>query len=202
MKACAFTVTSYVDSRLGRVLHLQAFVSVVCVHSCVSCQWLAPSSLCPVFVVGCAVRVVSDWLLRHYVPCLLWAVLCESSATGSFIIMSHVCCGLCCWHPVSSLRHKHAVSADISFLLSFSDLLLDTIRTTDHQTSCEALIYCVGAVKFLTGNSDILKRLARLDCVKVFATLMHNVNKTVRTETFMWVLDGVVNLHVGIGWRC
>ncbi|XP_076467000.1 armadillo repeat-containing protein 2-like isoform X2 [Babylonia areolata] len=58
------------------------------------------------------------------------------------------------------------------------NLLLDTIRSTDHVTSCEALIYCVGAVKFLTGNSDILKRLARLDCVKVLATLLHNINKT------------------------
>ena len=62
----------------------------------------------------------------------------------------------------------------------FSDLLLDTIGSTDHVTSCEALIYCVGAVKFLTGNSDILKRLARLDCVKVFANLMHSIIKTVR----------------------
>ncbi|KAK7108771.1 armadillo repeat-containing protein 2-like isoform X1 [Littorina saxatilis] len=58
------------------------------------------------------------------------------------------------------------------------NMLLDTIRSTDHVSCCEALIYCVGAVKFLTGNADILKRLARLDCVKVFATLMHNINKT------------------------
>ncbi|PVD28492.1 hypothetical protein C0Q70_11080 [Pomacea canaliculata] len=58
------------------------------------------------------------------------------------------------------------------------NLLLDTIRGADHQVSCEALIYCVGAVKFLTGNATILKRLARLDCIKVLATLMHNIIKT------------------------
>ena len=75
MRSCAFSVTSYVDSCLGRVLHLQAFVSVVCIHSCVSSQQLAPSSLCPMFVVGCVVGVVSDWFLHHYVLCLLWAVL-------------------------------------------------------------------------------------------------------------------------------
>ena len=80
MRSCAFSVTSYVDSCLGRVLHLQAFVSVVCVHSCVSTQQLALSSLCPMFVVGCVVTVVgvvSNWLLRHDVPCLLWAVLLQ-----------------------------------------------------------------------------------------------------------------------------
>ncbi|XP_005102121.1 armadillo repeat-containing protein 2 isoform X2 [Aplysia californica] len=57
------------------------------------------------------------------------------------------------------------------------NLLLDTIRSSDPSSSCEALIYCVGAVKFLTGNPNILKRLAKLDCVKTLATLMHSINK-------------------------
>ncbi|CAL1534975.1 unnamed protein product [Lymnaea stagnalis] len=57
------------------------------------------------------------------------------------------------------------------------NLLLETIRNADPNQSCEALIYCVGAVKFLTGNPDILKRLAKLDCVKTLASLMHSINK-------------------------
>ncbi|BFZ09273.1 hypothetical protein BsWGS_12312 [Bradybaena similaris] len=58
------------------------------------------------------------------------------------------------------------------------NLLLETIHSTDHVSSCEALIYCIGAIKFLSGNSDILKRLAKLDCVKTLAALIHSINKT------------------------
>lgn len=74
------------------------------------------------------------------------------------------------------------------FVFPMTDLLLDTIRGADHQVSCEALIYCVGAVKFLTGNATILKRLARLDCIKVLATLMHNIIKTVIIPFFSYFL--------------
>lgn len=63
--------------------------------------------------------------------------------------------------------------------ISNSDLLLDTIQNTDHVTSCEALIYCVGAVKFLTANSTILKKLAQLDSIKILANLMHKIIKSV-----------------------
>ncbi|GFS09328.1 armadillo repeat-containing protein 2, partial [Elysia marginata] len=57
------------------------------------------------------------------------------------------------------------------------NLLLETIRIADPVASCEALIYCVGAIKFLTGNADILKRLAKLDCIKTLAFLLHSINK-------------------------
>lgn len=63
--------------------------------------------------------------------------------------------------------------------ISNSDLLLDTIQNTDHVTSCEALIYCVGAVKFLTANATILKKLAQLDSIKILANLMHKIIKSV-----------------------
>ncbi|KAK0053512.1 armadillo repeat-containing protein 2 [Biomphalaria pfeifferi] len=67
---------------------------------------------------------------------------------------------------------------DIYFLEdNLLNLLLETIRATDVTHSWEALIYLVGAVKFLTGNADILKRLAKLDCIKTLALLMHSINK-------------------------
>ncbi|XP_067674681.1 armadillo repeat-containing protein 2-like isoform X1 [Haliotis asinina] len=60
------------------------------------------------------------------------------------------------------------------------DLLIETIRTTDHVASCEALIYCVGAIKFLTGNPTILRRLAKKECIETLAGLLHNIEKTNR----------------------
>ncbi|KAH9525058.1 Armadillo repeat-containing protein 2 [Bulinus truncatus] len=57
------------------------------------------------------------------------------------------------------------------------NLLLETIRSADVTHSCEALVYLVGAVKFLTMNEDVLKRLAKLDCIKTLAQLMHSINK-------------------------
>ncbi|RUS90870.1 hypothetical protein EGW08_001377 [Elysia chlorotica] len=63
------------------------------------------------------------------------------------------------------------------------NLLLETIRNADPVASCEALIYCVGAIKFLTGNADILKRLAKLDCIKTLAFLLHSINKVNREST-------------------
>ena len=64
--------------------------------------------------------------------------------------------------------------------------MLETIRNADPVASCEALIYCVGAIKFLTGNADILKRLAKLDCIKTLALLLHSINKVVSpTKSFV-----------------
>lgn len=67
-------------------------------------------------------------------------------------------------------------------LSGFSDLIIDTIRTTDHNVACEPLIYCVGALKFLTGNAKIVKELARKGSIEAVAQLLLNVNKTVSKQ--------------------
>ncbi|KAL3882503.1 hypothetical protein ACJMK2_028840 [Sinanodonta woodiana] len=60
------------------------------------------------------------------------------------------------------------------------DLLLDTLQSIDHNTSHEALIYCIGAFKFLSGNSSIVKRLVKKDCVERLASLLASINKSNR----------------------
>ncbi|XP_041354443.1 armadillo repeat-containing protein 2-like [Gigantopelta aegis] len=60
------------------------------------------------------------------------------------------------------------------------DLMLNTIRFSDHVASCEGLVYCVGAVKFLTGNATILKKLATKECIEILTKLMQNIQKTNR----------------------
>ncbi|KAK3593875.1 hypothetical protein CHS0354_011480 [Potamilus streckersoni] len=60
------------------------------------------------------------------------------------------------------------------------DLLLDTLQSIDHNTSHEALIYCIGAFKFLSGNSSIVKQLVKKDCVERLASLLASINKSNR----------------------
>ncbi|ESP01061.1 hypothetical protein LOTGIDRAFT_140035, partial [Lottia gigantea] len=63
-----------------------------------------------------------------------------------------------------------------------TELLLETIKTVDHESNSEALVYCVGAIKFLTGNSIIVKQLARKEAIEILTKLLHNINKTNREQ--------------------
>ncbi|XP_006815976.1 armadillo repeat-containing protein 2-like [Saccoglossus kowalevskii] len=56
------------------------------------------------------------------------------------------------------------------------DLVLEIIHNTDPQTACEALVYCVGALKFLTGNTSLLKELSECGCVEALAKLLISIN--------------------------
>lgn len=63
------------------------------------------------------------------------------------------------------------------------DLLLETVRSTDHVSATEALIYCVGAIKFLTGNTKIVKELVKKDCIEALSNLLLGINKTNRENS-------------------
>ena len=43
----------------------------------------------------------------------------------------------------------------------------------------EALIYCLGALKFLTGNGTIAKQLVSKECIEKLSTLLTSINKLV-----------------------
>ena len=63
-----------------------------------------------------------------------------------------------------------------------TDLLLETATTADHVASADALVYCVGALKFLSGTSTVIKVLARRNCLHSMAVLLAAINKTVRAH--------------------
>ena len=63
-----------------------------------------------------------------------------------------------------------------------TDLLLETATTADHVASADALVYCVGALKFLSGTSTVIKVLARRNCLHSMAVLLAAINKTVRVR--------------------
>ncbi|XP_033741538.1 armadillo repeat-containing protein 2-like isoform X1 [Pecten maximus] len=70
------------------------------------------------------------------------------------------------------------------------ELLSKTLSCTDHTSSCEALIYCVGAIKFLTGNTTIVKQLVKENCIEGLGQLLDGINKTNRE-------NGKVNEQLG-----
>lgn len=67
----------------------------------------------------------------------------------------------------------------VTIYLCVSDLLLDTMNAVDVMGTHEALIYCVGSLKFLTGNATIAKQLVQKQCIENLAALLNSINKLV-----------------------
>ncbi|XP_071954692.1 armadillo repeat-containing protein 2-like [Antedon mediterranea] len=72
------------------------------------------------------------------------------------------------------------------------DLIVKLIASTNYQKVSDALIYCIGALKFLTGNNAILKDLADYGCTESLARLLININTA--TMEGLPVAHGVPNL--------
>ncbi|XP_055005426.1 armadillo repeat-containing protein 2 [Boleophthalmus pectinirostris] len=62
------------------------------------------------------------------------------------------------------------------------DSLLDILSTEDVSSSGEVLLYCVGTLKFLSGNTTILKRLLDKNCVGVFHKLIQRLQPIEETN--------------------
>ncbi|XP_061176432.1 armadillo repeat-containing protein 2-like isoform X2 [Saccostrea echinata] len=60
------------------------------------------------------------------------------------------------------------------------DVLMDTLKSTDPFNASEALVFCIGSLKLLTGNSTIVKQLVKKDCIESLAILLNSINKTIR----------------------
>ena len=72
----------------------------------------------------------------------------------------------------------------IDFSVYISELLLETMMGADLKTCQEALIYCIGALKFLTGNATIAKQLVHKDCIEKLSVLLSSINKHVSDFIF------------------
>ena len=47
-----------------------------------------------------------------------------------------------------------------------ADLLIDLATTSDHMSNAEGLVYCVGSLKFLSGNSTVVRHLVQRHIVE------------------------------------
>ncbi|XP_060572268.1 armadillo repeat-containing protein 2-like isoform X3 [Ruditapes philippinarum] len=59
------------------------------------------------------------------------------------------------------------------------ELLLETMNGVDILGTHEALIYCVGSLKFLTGNATIAKQLVQKHCIEKLSTLLDSIIKLI-----------------------
>lgn len=65
--------------------------------------------------------------------------------------------------------------------MSVTGNMLAVVRMSDPVTYCEALVYCVGALKLLSGNTQIQKELGEQDGISALSELVATIN-TVRNR--------------------
>ncbi|KAE8602744.1 hypothetical protein XENTR_v10014105 [Xenopus tropicalis] len=58
------------------------------------------------------------------------------------------------------------------------DSLLEILQSEDVQTNSEAFLYCMGSIKFLSGNTAILNDLLRKQAVEILVKLMKEVTRS------------------------
>ncbi|XP_074943508.1 armadillo repeat-containing protein 2 isoform X1 [Phalacrocorax aristotelis] len=63
------------------------------------------------------------------------------------------------------------------------DCLLEVLRTEDLQKTNEALLYCMGAIKFMSGNAVLLNEMVNKGAVEMFLQLMKQINNIKEHDT-------------------
>ncbi|KFV58019.1 Armadillo repeat-containing protein 2, partial [Gavia stellata] len=56
------------------------------------------------------------------------------------------------------------------------DCLLEILRTEDLQKNSEALLYCMGAIKFMSGNAVLLNEMVNKGAIEMLLQLMKQIN--------------------------
>ncbi|NWS43890.1 ARMC2 protein, partial [Probosciger aterrimus] len=64
------------------------------------------------------------------------------------------------------------------------DCLLEVLRTEDLQKNNEALLYCMGAIKFLSGNAVFLNEMVNKGAVEVLLQLTKQINNIKENATY------------------
>lgn len=56
------------------------------------------------------------------------------------------------------------------------DCLLEVLRTEDLQANTEAFIYCIGALKFISGNTNLIHEMVSKGMVEILLQFMKQIN--------------------------
>ncbi|NXN28663.1 ARMC2 protein, partial [Nycticryphes semicollaris] len=64
------------------------------------------------------------------------------------------------------------------------DCLLDVLRTEDLQKNSEALLYCTGAIKCMSGNAVLLNEMVTKGAVEMFLQVMKQINNVKENDTY------------------
>ncbi|XP_025067188.1 armadillo repeat-containing protein 2 isoform X2 [Alligator sinensis] len=63
------------------------------------------------------------------------------------------------------------------------DYLLEVLRIEDLQANNEALLYCMGAIKFISGNAALLNEMANKGAVEILLQLVKQINNIRENDT-------------------
>ncbi|KAM6208036.1 armadillo repeat-containing protein 2 isoform 1-T2 [Sarcoramphus papa] len=64
------------------------------------------------------------------------------------------------------------------------DCLLEVLRTEDLPKNNEALLYCMGAIKFMSGNPVLLNEMVNKGAVEMLLQLMKQINNIKENDTY------------------
>ncbi|NXK73366.1 ARMC2 protein, partial [Amazona guildingii] len=64
------------------------------------------------------------------------------------------------------------------------DCLLEVLRTEDLQKNNEALLYCMGAIKFMSGNAVLLNEMVKKGAVGMLLQLMKQINNIKENDRY------------------
>ncbi|NWV03769.1 ARMC2 protein, partial [Ptilonorhynchus violaceus] len=64
------------------------------------------------------------------------------------------------------------------------DCLLEVLRNEDLQKNNEALLYCMGAIKFMSGNAVLLNEMVNKGAVEMLLQLMKQINNIKEHDTY------------------
>ncbi|NXP26364.1 ARMC2 protein, partial [Scytalopus superciliaris] len=67
--------------------------------------------------------------------------------------------------------------------------LLEVLRNEDLQKNNEALLYCMGAIKFMSGNAVLLNEMVNKGAVEMLLQLMKQINNIKENDTYFSNLD-------------
>lgn len=67
-------------------------------------------------------------------------------------------------------------SESLKLTIFVLDCLLEVLRTEDLQKNNEALLYCLGAIKFMSGNAVLLNEMVNKGAVEMLLQLMKQIN--------------------------
>ncbi|XP_077018709.1 armadillo repeat-containing protein 2 isoform X2 [Tamandua tetradactyla] len=63
---------------------------------------------------------------------------------------------------------------------SILESLLEVLRSEDLQTNVEAFLYCMGAIKFISGNPGFLNEMISKGAVEILMTLIKHINENTK----------------------
>lgn len=65
----------------------------------------------------------------------------------------------------------------LAFTIFSIDSLLEVLRAEDLQATTEAFLYCMGAIKFISGNAKLINEMVSKGTVEILLQLMKQINE-------------------------